>query len=140
MKANAKKFTVALEKKARKWPMAVLRDFIETADDLPEPDEAPEDTDERGASRVVARNAKDVKLTAEERSASARRAVQARWARRPQVTFMSTPTLRHAWTQNWHIGVGKLINYGWYGIPQLTQTSALTYTFVYPDTGSRKRS
>jgi ATP-dependent protease ClpP protease subunit len=55
MRANAKKFTPALEKKARKWPMSVLRDFIETADDLPDSDDEPEVT-ERGASRVVAKN------------------------------------------------------------------------------------
>lgn len=41
--ANVKKFTPALEKKARAWPIDVLRDFCETAVDAPEESEEPEE-------------------------------------------------------------------------------------------------
>ncbi len=61
--ANPKKFTAALEKKARKWPIDVLRDFCETAQDaIEETEEEPEET--QAAPRGAAPKAKDLVLTA----------------------------------------------------------------------------
>jgi hypothetical protein len=59
IKANAKKFTPALEKLARKWDIATLKDFVAAAPDAAESDEEPEDD---GAARGPAALGKSKKV------------------------------------------------------------------------------
>jgi len=58
MKAHASKFTPALEKLARKWPLEVLKDFVSTAADVEQDAEEPEeDGEERGAAALTKKEA-----------------------------------------------------------------------------------
>jgi len=64
--ANLKKFTPALEAKARKWPMDVLRDFVADAVDVTSEDEEP--TEEQAGARGARGAAKEITLDATARN------------------------------------------------------------------------
>lgn len=65
---NISKFTPALEKVAKNWPLDVLQEYITNAAESAEVDSEADDEGERGASRVVNRKKdKDTTVTAEER-------------------------------------------------------------------------
>jgi len=65
IKANAKKFTPALEKAAAKWPLDVIQDFIKSAPDQSDSEEPEEDDEEERGPRAL--RGKKVELTAAER-------------------------------------------------------------------------
>lgn len=55
IRANARKFTPALEKEAATWPLAAIKGFIKHAPDVAESDEEPTEAGSRGAARVAAK-------------------------------------------------------------------------------------